>query len=357
MIDLRNLSLLIILITFLLLIFNSLTLATDYCTKCGYEAKPKENFKIAFVKKGNIWICNDDGTEAKKITSNGKCTSPVWSPDGKNIIYERIKKDGFNDNELWIKNLNEGKEYKFTYGFRPFIWLSNNDIFFLRIKSNGSPDYGYIFKKNTISHEESKIADNDRWGFSGVSIVSAKSKLIGCYGLSGRGTSSQLIDFSGKKITLPDIPSNISYTCTNLEDYNTFNSTLLVSFSDMKVYPTAYRGLYSLNLNTNEILSYEHLLHGKWAKDSKCLIGINSSHNLVKVNAEKTITLTSSSDIYKISGIVGNKIFYIRKTGIMDYGTNNDNYYLWVIGLDGSSPKRITEGDFYITENIDINNF
>jgi len=41
----------------------------------------------------------------------------------------------------------------------------------------------------------------------------------------------------------------------------------------------------------------------------------------------------------------------------MDYGTNNDNYYLWVIGLDGSSPKRITEGDFYITENIDINNF
>lgn len=44
-------------------------------------------WKIAFVRKGDIWTANGDGTGQKLIIKNG--SSPAWSPDHKRIAFAR----------------------------------------------------------------------------------------------------------------------------------------------------------------------------------------------------------------------------------------------------------------------------
>lgn len=43
--------------------------------------------KLAFVRGGNIWIANSDGTGARQLTSTGQDSSPALSPDGRWVAY------------------------------------------------------------------------------------------------------------------------------------------------------------------------------------------------------------------------------------------------------------------------------
>jgi Tol biopolymer transport system component len=42
---------------------------------------------LLFVRAGNIWIANIDGSGVRQITSSGQDRSPALSPDGKTIVY------------------------------------------------------------------------------------------------------------------------------------------------------------------------------------------------------------------------------------------------------------------------------
>jgi Tol biopolymer transport system component len=51
---------------------------------------PGANGKIAFVRDGDIWSVNPDGTGEKRITTGPHVDSaPDWSPDGKELLFER----------------------------------------------------------------------------------------------------------------------------------------------------------------------------------------------------------------------------------------------------------------------------
>ena len=45
--------------------------------------------KIAFIREGNIWLADADGTNQRRLSSDGNFTSPSWSPDGEYIVCER----------------------------------------------------------------------------------------------------------------------------------------------------------------------------------------------------------------------------------------------------------------------------
>ena len=62
--------------------------------------------KIAYINKG-IWIANINGTNKKRINDNG--LSPLWSPDGKMIAFDRyVEKKG---KEIWVISI-DGKVQK-----------------------------------------------------------------------------------------------------------------------------------------------------------------------------------------------------------------------------------------------------
>ena len=55
---------------------------------------PGENGKIAFSRDGDIWTINPDGTGEKRLTSGAHIDgAPEWSPDGRQLLFERRPPD------------------------------------------------------------------------------------------------------------------------------------------------------------------------------------------------------------------------------------------------------------------------
>ena len=50
-------------------------------------AGPSQSWKLAFVRKGDIWVANGVGTGQKRIIKQGM--RPRWSPDRKHLAFVR----------------------------------------------------------------------------------------------------------------------------------------------------------------------------------------------------------------------------------------------------------------------------
>jgi uncharacterized repeat protein (TIGR01451 family) len=77
-------------------------LATLLVPASSQAAFPGANGKIAFVRSGDIWTMNPDGTGQVNLTNSAVSESnPAWSPDGNRIAFDRITGSGFN-RELYV---------------------------------------------------------------------------------------------------------------------------------------------------------------------------------------------------------------------------------------------------------------
>ena len=56
-------------------------------TTCYYEREINEELEICFIRGGNIWIMDMDGSNQRQITFLGNTYSPSWSPDGRKILF------------------------------------------------------------------------------------------------------------------------------------------------------------------------------------------------------------------------------------------------------------------------------
>lgn len=68
--------------------------ATLACAPAALATFPGDNGAIAFARGGDIWTVSPDGTGEKRLTSGVHVdANPEWSPDGREIFFERIGTD------------------------------------------------------------------------------------------------------------------------------------------------------------------------------------------------------------------------------------------------------------------------
>jgi len=335
-------------------------LLTFFLTLCVNAAFCGEQEKVAFMRDGDIWIINGDGTGETRVTTTGDASFPTWSPDGKKIAYccgYEGRGRNCEGSEIWVKDFAGEKNYKVLIIYTSPLWASNDDIIFLK-----SIDFmtAFIARKNLIDNKEIKI--KELWvggmdtGTYYLEAVSLEDRLIFHGGSGGRGSYVSIIDFDGKDIESPKKPGQ-KYSGEDFADYNEDLNFLLLAVSGGLMTGGPPYDLCIKDLNENKAVYYEDFFDGKWSPDGKYIICVSGDNNIVKGQSGGT-ALTTSSDIICIAAVISSKIFYIRKSGKMGEYKDTDNYYLWSIGLDGSSPERITEGDewydWWGIQNIDI---
>ncbi len=105
-------------------------------TTCYYERDIDEELEICYVRSGEIWIMNIDGSNQRRITFlNSNIYSPSWSPDGKRILFERAD----SGNTIYIINSDRTNLKQ----------LSHTESQYPTWSADGDKIYYY---ENTISH-------------------------------------------------------------------------------------------------------------------------------------------------------------------------------------------------------------
>lgn len=54
--------------------------------------------QIAFVRAGQIYVADRDGSNVRQVTSNGENSSPSWHPDGTRILYDSYSSGSY---DIW----------------------------------------------------------------------------------------------------------------------------------------------------------------------------------------------------------------------------------------------------------------
>jgi Tol biopolymer transport system component len=67
---------------------------------------PSKAWKLAFVRKDDLWVANGDGTGQHLLIHHA--TQPCWSPDRKRIAFAR-------DNNVWIANADGTQQRQLTF--------------------------------------------------------------------------------------------------------------------------------------------------------------------------------------------------------------------------------------------------
>jgi len=133
----------ILFIVFLFLFFPSGVFSSDR------EAAER----VTFVRGGNIWIANADGTQEKQLTFSGQDRAPVLSPDGKLIAYTsgndeltgfghiyRISSSGGKPKKLALKSMTGSEHAHFSPDGKSLVFIGMSDV---KVKKKEGYDMTY----------------------------------------------------------------------------------------------------------------------------------------------------------------------------------------------------------------------
>lgn len=113
--------------------------------------------EIVYSQDQNIWVVNADGTNPVQLTTSGQDFSPVWSPDGSQIMYTS-NSDG--DGEIMVMDADGSAQTKITdnsdvdFGSS---WSPDGTQIVFSSDRDGDPE---IFVSNADGSSPQKLTDN-----------------------------------------------------------------------------------------------------------------------------------------------------------------------------------------------------
>jgi hypothetical protein len=120
------------------------------------QAYPGANGRIAFVRDGDIFTIEPNGTGLRRLTGRGQASGPRWSPDGQQIAY-------IYHGNLWIMNANGSHKTQITAAAPQYTdgrpsW-SPNGRYLAFVKTQGRHGYGYLTRYDTVTHRFASFTD------------------------------------------------------------------------------------------------------------------------------------------------------------------------------------------------------
>ena len=135
--------------------------------------------RVVFDNGENIYSANADGTDVKQLTNNpGPEFDPMWSPDGKRIVYRDSRRGVNHDDEIYVMNADGSGQRNLTNSPSSDEWgpawsPDGNQIAFNSTRAGGPPLL-YVVSADGTS-EWKQIADREAeypsWSPDGSRIV------------------------------------------------------------------------------------------------------------------------------------------------------------------------------------------
>ncbi len=197
-----------------LVILNTLTLFF-----WGSSLLAGEPPKLAFVRGGNIWIANSDGTQSRQLTYSFQDRWPAVSPDGKLIVYHSGLVEGSGSGQIFLIPATGGmvKQFRhpevqgaeqpcFTPDGKQLLFVEVSD---LKLKKNRGSEYGFATislsladlaggkVRRIISHHNTNL--DMGYAYSHPAIA-GDGRLIAYQQSSGFSVGFAVIDLQGKSL-------------------------------------------------------------------------------------------------------------------------------------------------------------
>ena len=96
----------------LFLTLSALTASADNASWLRYPSISPDGNTVAFSYKGDIYIVNSEGGEARQLTSNPAYDySPIWSPDGNTLAFAS---DRYGNFDIFTISVTGGVPFRVT---------------------------------------------------------------------------------------------------------------------------------------------------------------------------------------------------------------------------------------------------
>ncbi|MBR4978209.1 MAG: PD40 domain-containing protein, partial [Bacteroidales bacterium] len=146
----------------LLTVLFALSASAENVSWLRYPSISPDGKNVAFSYKGDIYVVDSEGGQARQITSNSSYDySPVWSPDGKTIAFAS---DRYGNFDIYKVSFSGGVPVRLTtHSAKDTPWTftpdGKNILFSSRIQD---PASSALFPKSTMTELYSVSVDGGR---------------------------------------------------------------------------------------------------------------------------------------------------------------------------------------------------
>ena len=130
--------------------YRSLLLACAAMLGLAVAGWGQADGKIAFLSHragyNDVWVMNADGSDPVNLTQGQYCASPVWSPDGTQIVYLDVGADR-SSRDIWVIDVAGGKPRQLTDDIKKIGPNSADDLFW---SEDGSSIYYHVWDRSEM---------------------------------------------------------------------------------------------------------------------------------------------------------------------------------------------------------------